>query len=74
MKELNAVLDAWCAKVGRDPDEIERSVTMDADVLVPNSDDYVAAGVTHLIARVSGPDFDFEPLRQLVAWRDALKE
>jgi hypothetical protein len=30
----------------------------------------VASGITHLIIGASGPD-DLEPLRRLVAWRDA---
>jgi probable F420-dependent oxidoreductase len=68
---LSAVLDTWCERVGRDPASIERSVTAPADVLVPRADDYVALGITHLITRGYAPEFDFEPLRQLVAWRDA---
>lgn len=71
MRQLNGVLDAWCERVGRDPRAIERSVTAGAEELVPQADAYVAAGVTHLIARTSGPDYDLEPLRRLVAWRDS---
>jgi probable F420-dependent oxidoreductase len=67
---LSAVLDTWCERVGRDPAEIERSVTAPADVLVPRADEYIALGITHLITRAYAPEFDFEPLRQLIEWRD----
>src|SRR5262249_8820704 len=70
LQRLNGVLDDWCAKVGRNPAAIERSATAEPDVLVARADDYVAAGVTHLLTEATGPDFDFEPLRKLIAWRD----
>ena len=63
------MLDDWCAKVGRDPAEIERS-TFVHDHL-DRLDDYVEAGITHLIVGCGGPEFDLEPLRKLIAWRDA---
>jgi probable F420-dependent oxidoreductase len=66
----SAILDEWCAKVGRDPNEIERSIRVN-DELVDRGDEYVARGITHLIAGASGPDYDLEPLRRLVAWRDS---
>jgi probable F420-dependent oxidoreductase len=69
MRHKCAVLDDWCAKVGRDPKEIERS-TFVHDHL-DELDDYADAGVTHLVVGAGGPDFDLEPLRKLVAWRDA---
>ena len=65
----NAILDEWCAKVGRDPAAIERTVRIDApefDIL----DDYLAAGATHFICGGNAP-FDFEDLKQLIAWRDS---
>jgi len=69
MRHKTAVLDEWCAKVGRDPKEIERS-TFVHDAL-DRLDDYVDIGVTHLVVGAGGPDFDLEPLRKLVAWRDS---
>lgn len=67
-----AVLDEWCAELGRDPGEIERTVsieladTEDEAVL----DAFVAAGATQLIIRLGEP-WNFDSLRRLVAWRDA---
>ena len=52
--ELNGVLDEWCAKVGRDPAAIERTVCINPDE-VERADDYVAAGATHLIIMTSDP-------------------
>ena len=68
MRHKCAVLDDWCAKVGRDPKEIERS-TFVHDAL-DKLDDYVEIGVTHLVVGAGGPDFDLEPLQKLVEWRD----
>jgi probable F420-dependent oxidoreductase len=66
---LSAILDDWCAKVGRDPAAIERSTTLGpADV--ERADDYVARGITLLIVRATGPDYDLGPLRELIQWRD----
>jgi probable F420-dependent oxidoreductase len=65
-----AVLDRWCAEVGRDPAAIERTVgieladTEDAAVL----DAFVAAGANQLILRFGEP-WDFASVRRLVAWR-----
>ena len=67
---LSRVLDDWCAKVGRDPAAIERSILFNDRERVALADDYVATGITHLIVGTGGPDYDMAPLRELVAWRD----
>jgi probable F420-dependent oxidoreductase len=68
---LSRVLDDWCARVGRDPDEIERSVLLTQPEEIARAEEYPANGITHLIIGV-GPDrTDLEPVRRLVAWRDA---
>ena len=65
------VLDEWCAKVDRDPAEIERSVLSDTIGTPDELDGYVEQGITHLIYGVGGPDYDLDPLRRLVEWRDS---
>ena len=37
-------------------------------------DDYLAAGITHLIGDSSGPDYDLAPLEKLIAWRDERRQ
>lgn len=66
----SAVLDEWCAKVGRDPSAIERTVAVDPDD-VHDVQRYVEAGATHVIVMV-GPPFNLDPLATLIAQRDAL--
>jgi hypothetical protein len=65
----NRVLDEWCARVGRDPREIERSAQIVGPQL-DKLDEYLAAGITHIIGEASGPDYDLTPLQKLIAWRD----
>ncbi len=69
----SAILDEWCAKIGRDPDEIERSILCNSAEQVAQADDYVAHGITHLIVGGGGPDYDTTLLEQLVRWRDSRK-
>ncbi len=52
--ELNGVLDEWCAKEGRDPAAIERTVAIDASE-VDNWKAYLDAGAQHLIVMSSEP-------------------
>jgi alkanesulfonate monooxygenase SsuD/methylene tetrahydromethanopterin reductase-like flavin-dependent oxidoreductase (luciferase family) len=66
----NRILDEWCASVGRDPREIERSAQIFGPQL-DRLDDYLAAGITHLICESSGPDYDLTALHSLIAWRDS---
>jgi alkanesulfonate monooxygenase SsuD/methylene tetrahydromethanopterin reductase-like flavin-dependent oxidoreductase (luciferase family) len=69
IKHKSAVLDEWCVRVGRDPAEIERSTfVMDS---LDRLDEYADAGITHLVVGAGGPEYDLEPLRKLVAWRDS---
>ena len=66
----NQVLDEWCAKVGRDPNEIERSAQIFGPQL-DRLDDYLEAGITHFIAASGGPDYDLTDLQKLLDWRAA---
>lgn len=63
------VLEQHCAHIGRDPDDIERSV------LVGGHPDRVAdplreMGATLFVLLTSGPDFDLAALPEWLAWRD----
>jgi probable F420-dependent oxidoreductase len=76
----HAVLDEWCARIGRDPAEIERSagVSPTPGRLPEDVGDYVASaqalhavGTRLFTVGLNGPLFDPGPVRDLVAWRDA---
>jgi probable F420-dependent oxidoreductase len=67
----SAILDDWCAKIGRDPAAIERSVLLSGPEQVARADEYLANGITHLIISASGPGADLDLFRKLVTWRDA---
>jgi alkanesulfonate monooxygenase SsuD/methylene tetrahydromethanopterin reductase-like flavin-dependent oxidoreductase (luciferase family) len=58
------VLDGWCAKVGRDPNQIERTVAIQPHEL-DAVDRYLEAGASHLIVMVGAP-FDLAPVEQLL--------
>jgi probable F420-dependent oxidoreductase len=63
-RHKNEVLDEWCANVGRDPSEIERTVAIrpnEVDAL----DAYLAAGAQHVIV-MTGPPYELAPVRQLL--------
>ena len=66
---LNGVLDNWCRRVGRDPDEIERSVLLIRPNQIEDADTFLDAGVTHFIYSVRGPDYDLAPIERLLDWR-----
>ncbi|MET9415887.1 LLM class F420-dependent oxidoreductase [Streptomyces klenkii] len=53
--EGNRVLDQWCAEVGRDPAEIERSAFVTRDQTGDELHRLVAAGARHLIFQVGYP-------------------
>ena len=59
--ETNAVLDDWCAKVGRDPSEIERTVAVDPKA-AGQVQEYAEAGADHLIL-MQGPPFPLDALQ-----------
>ncbi len=65
-RHKNAVIDHWCARIGRDPATIERSILVQPDA---DADAYVAAGVTHLIVAMGSP-FDLGVLDRLLAARE----
>ena len=69
-ERLSSVLNTWCAKVDRDPAEIERTVSIDADD-VDDVGRYVDAGANHVIVGLNSP-FGLEPLSSLIAQRESL--
>jgi len=73
MKRKSDILDEWCAKVGRDPAEIQRSTTvarLSGDI--SRAEDYLELGFTDFVVTAQGPEWDLEPLRKVLAWRDRL--
>lgn len=66
MRHKNAVLDNWCAQFGRDPKEIERSVTPNRDASL---DAYLEAGITHFIFGLGEP-WDFTAVEAALRWRE----
>jgi probable F420-dependent oxidoreductase len=67
-RHKNEVLDRWCAEVGRNPAEIERTASLNHEQL-DQLDGYVEAGMTHMILGMGAP-WDFAPVERMVAWRD----
>jgi alkanesulfonate monooxygenase SsuD/methylene tetrahydromethanopterin reductase-like flavin-dependent oxidoreductase (luciferase family) len=64
----NKVLDQWCEKIRRNPDEIERSVlTMGHSEA--KLDKYLAAGAEHIIIHLMDP-WKFSAVEKLVRWRE----
>jgi probable F420-dependent oxidoreductase len=69
------VLDDWCAQVGRDPGEIERSVAMGRGTIPDEAAGAMLdAGVTFFTVDAGGPDYDTSTLRTWLEWRDRHNE
>jgi probable F420-dependent oxidoreductase len=67
----HAVLDDWCAKVGRDPGEIERSVEVEPSDLPDKTGQALYDVGTRLFTiGMDCPSFDIGAVRDWVAWRD----
>jgi len=72
--QLSRTLDDWCAKVGRDPKSIERSITVGPSE-IDQAERYVEQGITHLIFNgTTGPDYDLAVMQRLIAWRDRYRK
>jgi probable F420-dependent oxidoreductase len=61
----NQVLDEWCAKLGRDPKAVERTV-MIGDDEIDNYQAYLDAGADHIILGGNHP-FELDNVRRLLA-------
>ena len=66
----NRILDNWCAEVGRDPAEIERTVSITREDDIDDSlGAFAEAGCTHFILMSAVPP-NYERVNALLAWRD----
>ncbi len=66
----NRVLDKWCGEAGRNPAEIERTVSLANSGDIPdNLDAYAEAGARHFILMTAVPP-DYSLIEELVRWRD----
>jgi probable F420-dependent oxidoreductase len=70
LPRLQGVLDDWCARVGRDPAEIERCASLNAaPSRIYEPDWLLANGFTFLLHHWS-PPFDRAEVDEILAWRD----
>ena len=67
VRHKNDVLNDWCAKIGRNPKEIERTIAVEPKEL-ERAEEYAEAGADHLIAMVGSP-FDFTAVEKALAKR-----
>ncbi len=74
-REKSALLAEYCAGIGRDPAEIERSAEIrydgDARATLAFAEALVAEGVSLLTVATGGPDYDLSAARLLSEWRAA---
>jgi len=72
LRRKSEILVGHCADVGRNPDEIVKSVgTPDGDPAATGPQ-LLAAGASLLTVGVSGPNYDLAKLRRWLAWRETL--
>ena len=75
MGRKSRILDEWCAKVERDPSEIERSTQVDYEKItgdpVDLAEEYYSLGFTNFTFGLNGPDYDFSPVKPFLTWRDS---
>ena len=67
-RHKNQVLDSWCREIGRDPADIERTVSISVGDL-DRLDAFVDAGATHIILGIGEP-WNFAAVERLVTYRD----
>jgi len=66
-RRKNEVLNEWCAKVGRDPRAIERTVAINPKDLA-DAERYAEAGADHLIVMMGAP-FRLDAIERFLASR-----
>ena len=77
MGRKSGILDEWCAKVGRNPEEIERSTGIDHDKITGDplalAAQFHGLGFTQFTFGFGGPDYDLEPVvGPWLRWRDEM--
>ncbi len=74
MGRKSQILDEWCAKVGRNPAEIERSTQVDYENISGDplelGEEYSSLGFTNFTFGLNGPDYDLTPLKPWLDWRN----
>jgi probable F420-dependent oxidoreductase len=73
LKRKSQILDDWCARVGRDPAEIERSVSAPRGEPADGGPALLEAGASLLTIGVGGPDYDLTDVGRWIVWRDSVK-
>jgi len=71
----NGILNDWCGKVGRNPEEIKRSVGVDTDKVDDWDalfDSLAASTVSEITLGTGGPDYSLEHMQRFLDWRDSL--
>jgi hypothetical protein len=72
IRHKHEVLDNWCATVGRDPGEIERSAGIRGAGPQEVGQPLYEVGTRLFTISVGGPDFDLAPVQEWVSWRDEI--
>ena len=74
MGRKSRILDDWCAKIGRDPAEIERAAGVDYGKIIGDplvlAEEYFDLGFTQFTFGLNGPDYDMSPVKPWLQWRD----
>lgn len=69
IRRKNTLLDQYCLEIGRNPQEIERTVVLVGEHPLDRLDEVAQAGMTHFILG-SGEPWKFAELEKLLAWRE----
>ena len=64
------MLNKWCDEVGRNPDDIQRSIGIDIN-RIDLADELLAAGATEVTLAVNGPGYDLTKVKEWISWRDS---
>ncbi len=67
LRHKNQVIDEWCARVGRDPGQIERTTNIPVTA-VERIPEFVEAGAQRLQIQLDHP-FDMKPVEQALKQR-----